>query len=131
MARAAAASGMLALAAGCGSSGAVEGEPAVVESASASVSASTGSDAADASLTEAQLAKALLEQGDLKGYRIAAKSPPDVSDVPVNAHDDVCAAVTLMAMFALGADSKAAVGGSVSATSGNRRDVDDRPAQFL
>ncbi|MCX4971297.1 hypothetical protein [Streptomyces sp. NBC_00620] len=125
--RAAVASVMLALVAGCGSSegaaelGAGAEGSAVTESTSASPSAAvsavadTGSDP----LTEAQLTKAQLEQGDLEGYNITAVASTDTEAPPIDADDDVCAAVSMMMFFSLSVTPEARVGRSVSGTSGD------------
>ena len=118
--RAAVASVMLALVAGCGSSegaaelGAGAEGSAVTESASASPTPSVAADAGSEPLTEAQLG-----QGDLEGYSVTALSDPDTEAPPVDADADVCAAVSMMMFFSTSVTPKARVGQSVAATSGD------------
>ena len=122
----AAASVVLAMVAGCGSSGgaakaAGAARSAVTESkaASASPTASAASDSSAKPLTKAQLTKALLDQGDLKGYGVQVASSPDTPGIPIDADEDVCAAVSMMMLFSLSADPEARVARTVSATSGD------------
>lgn len=70
-------------------------------------------------MTKAQLTKALLDQGDLKGYGVQAASSPDTPGIPIDADEDVCAAVSMMMLFSLSADPEARVARTVSATSGD------------
>ncbi|MFG2935183.1 hypothetical protein [Streptomyces sp. NPDC048282] len=120
--RAAVAAVMAALVAGCGSSegGAERGAGGEGSAVKESVSASPSPvEVGGKPLTEAELTKAQLKQGDLAGYQIKALASPDTEAPPIDADDDICAAVSMMMFFSLSVDPEARVGQSVSATSGD------------
>ncbi|MFC8512396.1 hypothetical protein [Streptomyces sp. NPDC057257] len=55
----------------------------------------------------------------MKGYSVEALSVPDFGDIPIDAGDDVCAAVILMSMFNVSAEPEARVGRTAYAASGD------------
>ncbi|MET7484712.1 hypothetical protein [Streptomyces sp. NPDC005538] len=60
-----------------------------------------------------------MEKGDLAGYGVQALADPDTEAPPVDADDDICAAVSMMMFFSLSVDPEARVGQTVAATSGD------------